>query len=231
MVSTGSNEDGKRNVSGWRNIVAVSAGAYNTVGLKADGTVVVVGADGFDQCQVEDWTDIVQVVCGDSTVFGLKADGTVLIAGKSIGYAGIGKWASFDVSTWTDIVSIAANSYQLVGLKTDGSIVWTGLPYEDREDYSQGKNYDDWQGIAAIDGSGTAMLGLRADGTVVAAYNSMNDETRKKLSEFQDIAVIDVGSDSSEFLAMKADGTLVTTSTNRNILPALSTLDLYDPQQ
>lgn len=231
VVSTGSNEDGKSNVSGWTNIVAVSAGAHNTVGLKADGTVVVAGADGFDQCQVEDWTDIVQVVSGDSTTFGLKADGTVLIAGQSIGYAGIGKWASFDVSTWTDIVSIAANSYQLVGLKPDGSIVWTGLPYEDRVDYSQGKNYDDWQGIAAIDGSGTAMLGLRADGTVVAAYISMNNETRKKLTEFQDIAVIAVGSDSSEFLAMKADGTLMTTSSNRNILPALSTLDLYDPQQ
>ena len=231
VVSTGSNEDGKSNVSGWTNIVAVSAGAHNTVGLKADGTVVVAGADGFDQCQVEDWTDIVQVVSGDSTTFGLKADGTVLIAGQSIGYAGIGKWASFDVSTWTDIVSIAANSYQLVGLKPDGSIVWTGLPYEDRTDFSHGKNYDDWQGIAAIDGSGTAMLGLRADGTVVAAYISMNNETRKKLTEFQDIAVIAVGSDSSEFLAMKADGTLMTTSSNRNILPALSTLDLYDPQQ
>ena len=31
--------------------------------------------------------------------------------------------------------------------------------------------------------------------------------------------------------AMKADGTLMTTSSNRNILPILSTLDLYDPQQ
>ena len=59
----------------------------------------------------------------------------------------------------------------------------------------------------------------------------MNNDTRKKLTEFQDIAVIAVGSDSSEFLAMKADGTLMTTSSNRNILPALSTLDLYDPQQ
>ena len=231
VVATGSNEDGKCNVSGWTNIVAVSAGAYNTVGLKADGTVIVAGADGFDQCQVDDWTDIVQVVSGDSTTFGLKADGTVLIAGKSIGYAGIGKWASFDTSTWTDIVSIAANSYQLVGLKPDGSIVWTGLPYEDRVDYSHGKNYDDWQGIAAIDGAGTAMLGLRADGTVIAAYVHIDNETRKKLAEFQDIAVIAVGSDSSEFLAMKADGTLMTTSSNRNILPILSTLDLYDPQQ
>lgn len=192
--------------------------------------MIVAGADGFDQCQVDDWTDIVQVVSGDSTTFGLKADGTVLIAGKSIGYAGIGKWASFDTSTWTDIVSIAANSYQLVGLKPDGSIVWTGLPYEDWVNYSHGKNYDDWQGIVAIDGSGTSMLGLRADGTVLAAYAYYNNAV-EKLSEFQNIAVIASGDFCTEYLAMKSDGTLMSTSTRQELISILSTLDLYDPQQ
>ena len=33
---------GQCNVSGWRDIIAVSAGWFNTVGLKADGTIVVV---------------------------------------------------------------------------------------------------------------------------------------------------------------------------------------------
>ena len=45
-------------VEGWNDIVAVSAGDSHTVGLKSDGTVVVVGDNYFGQCNVEEWTDI-----------------------------------------------------------------------------------------------------------------------------------------------------------------------------
>ena len=42
----------------WTDIVAVSAGYYHTVGLKADGTVVAVGNNQFSQCDVSEWTNI-----------------------------------------------------------------------------------------------------------------------------------------------------------------------------
>ena len=38
--------------------MAISAGMYHTVGLKADGTVVAVGDNGKGQCDVSGWTDI-----------------------------------------------------------------------------------------------------------------------------------------------------------------------------
>jgi hypothetical protein len=43
VVATGYNPYGQCEVSGWSDIVAVSAGSYHTVGLKSDGTVVAVG--------------------------------------------------------------------------------------------------------------------------------------------------------------------------------------------
>ncbi len=40
----------------WQDIIAITAGWYHTVGLKADGTVVAVGRDGDGQCsKVSEW--------------------------------------------------------------------------------------------------------------------------------------------------------------------------------
>jgi hypothetical protein len=51
------------------------------VGLKADSTVVAVGANAGRQCDVSHWRDIVQIAAGSYHTVGLKADGTVVAAG------------------------------------------------------------------------------------------------------------------------------------------------------
>ena len=58
VVAVGYNDDGRCEVSGWRDIVAVSAGGGHTVGLKRDGTVVAVGGNSKGQCEVSGWIDI-----------------------------------------------------------------------------------------------------------------------------------------------------------------------------
>ena len=80
--------------------MAVSAGSYHTVGLKADGTVVAVGYNDNGQCDVDGWTDIVAVSAGDVHTVGLKADGTV-VATEYIGDYDDGEC---DVDGWTDIL-------------------------------------------------------------------------------------------------------------------------------
>lgn len=42
-------------VNSWTNIVAVAAGGYYTIDLRADGTVVAVGVNDLSQCAVSDW--------------------------------------------------------------------------------------------------------------------------------------------------------------------------------
>ena len=39
----------------WQNTVAITAGGFHAVGLKADGTIVAKGNNEFGQCDVEDW--------------------------------------------------------------------------------------------------------------------------------------------------------------------------------
>ena len=58
VVAVGDNENGLRNVSAWKDIVAISANVYHTIGLKADGTVVTTGNNRFGRCNVLNWTDI-----------------------------------------------------------------------------------------------------------------------------------------------------------------------------
>lgn len=39
-------------------IVAIAAGWHHTVGLKSDGTVVVVGENASGECKLSAWTDM-----------------------------------------------------------------------------------------------------------------------------------------------------------------------------
>jgi len=58
VVATGKNVSGQCNVRYWTNIVAVSAGANHTVGLRNDGTVIAVGDNSMGQREVNGWFDI-----------------------------------------------------------------------------------------------------------------------------------------------------------------------------
>jgi len=86
----GNNAYGQCKVSGWKDIDQVAAGAYHTVGVKENGTVVAVGNNDFGQCEVDDWKDITQVAAGAYHTVGLKSDGTMVAAGPEIELA---KWA------------------------------------------------------------------------------------------------------------------------------------------
>lgn len=59
----------------------IAAGAYHTVGLCADGTVVAVGSSAEGQCDVSDWTEIVSISARHDHTMGLCADGTVVAVG------------------------------------------------------------------------------------------------------------------------------------------------------
>ena len=45
-------------MTGWSDIVAISVGSYNTMGLKADGTMVIVGDNEKGQCNASGWKEI-----------------------------------------------------------------------------------------------------------------------------------------------------------------------------
>ncbi|MCR5006248.1 MAG: hypothetical protein K6A77_10130 [Clostridiales bacterium] len=68
-----------------------------TAALRADGTMVVDGNNGYGQCDVQDWTDITKAVAYYTCTVGLRSDGTVVMNGTD------NQGHSFDLSDWADI--------------------------------------------------------------------------------------------------------------------------------
>lgn len=125
----------------WKDIVAISTGGggggigSHTVGLRRDGTVVAVGANGARQCEVDEWEDIIAISAGNDHTVGLKADGTVVTTPT-------GPRTEAEISNWENIVAISSGYGFTLGLKDDGSVVAVG-------NYKNGQsNVEPWNNIA-----------------------------------------------------------------------------------
>ena len=183
-----------KNINGY---TAISSGAFHTVGLKSDGTVVAVGYNYSGQCDVSEWTDIVAISAGTCHTVGLKTDGTVVAVGDN--YSG-----QCDVSEWTDIVQISAGTCHTVGLKTDGTVVAVG-------DNGSGRcNVSSWKDIVYVSAGRNHTVGLKSDGTVVAVGD--NDSGKCDVSSWKDI--VDVSAGDNYTVGLKSDGTVVAVGVN-----------------
>lgn len=80
-ISTGINDRGQGNLSGWTDIIAISTNEGVTLGLKRDGTVVAAGDNQYGQMDIAGWKDIIAIDVGFYISIGLKADGTMVVAG------------------------------------------------------------------------------------------------------------------------------------------------------
>ena len=98
MIAVGFNDDGQCNVGGWRNIVAISAGGYHTVGLDKDGNVYATGKNEYGQCDVSEWENVVAISAGWGHTVGLTREHSVLFAGYEA--AGIDE---NHIPKWNDI--------------------------------------------------------------------------------------------------------------------------------
>lgn len=92
----GDNTYGQCDVSDWTDIIAVSAGDFHTVGLKADGSVIITNADQATYEEIRTWSDVVAISAGYGFTLGLKSDGTVF----AVGYD---KDGQRDVDSWKNI--------------------------------------------------------------------------------------------------------------------------------
>ena len=192
------NDYGQCNVSGWKDIVSVSAGESHIVGLRSDGTAVAVGNNAQGQCNVSGWNNIVAITAGVSHTIGLKKDGTVVAAGNN-GYG------QCSVSGWTDIIAIAAGWDYTVGLKADGTVVAVG----DNE-YGQ-CNVAGWVDIIGIAAGSAHTVGLKSDGTAIAV--GYNGDYECNLSNWSDIIAVAAGHQHT--IGLKSDGSVVAVGSNK----------------
>ncbi len=144
----------------WEDIVAVSDD--NTIGIKADGTVVGVAINtyGIEPYVIEDWRDIVAVSYSCPCKLGLRRDGTI---------ATINGHPELKASDWHDIIAIHSEYPSTIGVRADGTVVIAGGNHYQQSDVSG------WHDIVAVSGNNIYLLGLKADGTLVTVGDIPND--------------------------------------------------------
>ena len=199
VLTTGDNYN-EVNVSGWKDITAVSSGDNYIVGLKSNGTVVV--SEKSLGGHVSSWGNMIAISTGGYDTVGLRDDGTVAYAA----YAGVNTSITQSLSTWKDIVAIYASNNFILGLKKDGTVVAAGEGYD--PDVTKLKN------IVKLSINAQQIVGLRDDGTVIAFGTQLTGFGKDdKSSVWKDIIDISVGSSQGVGITygLRSDGTIVCT--------------------
>ena len=194
VAAAGPNADGQCNTNtyDWKGVVQVSAGAYYTVGLRADGTVVGAGRHEFGQRDFRGWSDIVQVSAGSRHTVGLRRDGSVLATGAN-------KFGECGVRHWRHISRVVAGHGCTFGIKKDGRVLVAG----DNSDGSLGVSH--LNGVADIAYAAPGrILALLRNGTVarVGTENTM----RRNFSLLRGIKQLSAAPD--YFAGLMADGSV-----------------------
>ena len=181
----------------WTDIAAVSAGSWHTVGLKSDGTVVSAGSKDEDSGNVMGWTDIVAVSAGWDHTVGLKADGTAVYAGPGLNAHGVADWQD---------IRLPLGERKELG-KTENKKT------EDKKPESAELSLSIDNALlneTTLSTYRTNTVGLRSDGTVVAAGS--NEDGECDVSDWRDIIAVSTGNGC--IFGLKANGTVIAIGNN-----------------
>ena len=201
-IAAGDRENrGCCDIYGWRDLTAVSAGDYFTLGLFSNGTVDAVGDNSEGQCNVGSWTDIVAIAAGDFHSIGLRSDGTVVAAGqRKYGQCNVDK-LNAAVTDDVKIIAVAASFNHTVVLYSDGTVGAVG-----NNDNGQ-CNTESWDDVVSVYAGVRYTLGLRSDGTVLVTGE--NSDGRCNVSGWTDIVMLAAGD--FHTVGITADGRILHT--------------------
>lgn len=210
VLLSGKNFAGESEILKWTDIASVSASNEILAGLKNDGSVVIAKRKQHYayRIDVSEWSDIIDVAVGEQYIVGLRADGTLTAQG-------IDGYGETDIDEWTDIIQIDTGWQHTVGLDNAGNVHIAGLHAETLLREIADKQ-NEWTNIISISTGGSSgrgtlgkghVVGLRADGTVVAAGD--NSFGQCNVEEWSDIIAVSAGD--YHTVGLKSDGTVVTT--------------------
>jgi len=187
---------------GTTNLIAVAAGSWHNLGLRADGTVVAWGNDGSGQTDVPaGLRDAVAIAAGGYHSLAIRADGTVAAWGAD-------DYGQTDVPAGlAGVVGIAAGIWHSVALRVDGTVAAWGDNSLGQINVPKGLTQ-----VTAVAAGGNHTLVLKADGTVVAwgeNTGAEGDVTGQSAVPLGLTNVVAIGAGEYHSLAVKADGTVV----------------------
>jgi hypothetical protein len=184
------------------NVIAVAAGAWHSLALRADGTVLAWGDDTAGQCDVPLTIQPALVVAGGGYhSVAIQADGTVAA------------WGANDSGQTTvpaglaNVIGIGAGTLHSVALRRNGTVAAWG-----DNNWGQSSVPVGLSNVIAVAAWGNHSLALRADGTV-AAWGDNNDAGGNFVGQSIVPAnltnVVAVAAGEYHSLAVRADGSVV----------------------
>ncbi|HXI72712.1 MAG TPA: hypothetical protein VNN22_20425 [Verrucomicrobiae bacterium] len=184
---------------GESNWVAVAAGGYHGLALRADGTVAGWGDYNYGPASPPtNLTSVTAIAAGMYHSLALTTDGMV------VGWGYDGNGAATPPADLTHVVAIAAGDAHSLALKNDGTVVqWGGLGFGG---YPSGP-LSNLTGVVAIACGGWHSLALKSDGTVIGWGDNNRYRQATPPTNLTQVVAIAAGGDHS--LALKSDGTVV----------------------
>lgn len=161
VTAWGDNTYGQTNImADTTGVVAVAAGGYHSLALRADGTVAAWGMNMYGETNVPiGLTNVVQVAGGGYFSLGLKGDGSVIAWGQY--YNGTAMVPMVVPPEATNVIAIAGCGNHALALRSNGTVVAWGSDVYGETDTPLGLT-----NVVAVAGGYWHSIALRGDGTV-----------------------------------------------------------------
>ena len=175
-------------IASWTGITQAAVTDGIAVGLKEDGTVVSAAAAGTvvsgTAAGFSEWTQIVSLAAGNGEIVGVRSDGTVLSNRRTLSVSGA--------------QSAAVGGDYVAAVLSDGTVEVSGISGGAANVYS-------WKDIVQTAAGAEHTVGLKSDGTVVAA--GANENGQCEIGDWTDVAYIAAGDYYT--IGVKTDGSLL----------------------
>ncbi|MBD2862231.1 RCC1 domain-containing protein [Paenibacillus oceani] len=194
--------------------IAIAAGYFHSLALKADGSVVAWGTNNKGQLNVPAvaQSGVVSIAAGYYHSLALRSDGSVVAWGDhTYGQTTVPAEAE------SGVVAIAAGAYHSLALKADGSVMAWGLQTNGQSTVPASAT----SGVVSIAAGYFHSLALKADGSVVGWGSNVRGQTTIPAGAASGVVSIAAGDTHS--LALKADGSVIAWGSNsqgQRIVPA-----------
>ncbi|HJD32190.1 MAG TPA: protein kinase [Candidatus Eisenbergiella stercorigallinarum] len=148
---------GLRKAEEWTGIKQLACAQGSIFGLREDGSVQALMANGAERELPDEWIDIAAIFSGPD-VGAVRKDGTAVIDQPEDN-----EYGQKNVSGWENLTQLALSESHTVGLRADGTVVAVGSNTSGQCDV------EDWTDIVYVAASNDCTLGIRADGTLAIA--------------------------------------------------------------
>ena len=190
------------------NVIAIAAGAWHNLALRADGTILTWGDDSRAQCEAPPTLrDPVAIAAGGYHGLAIRLNGTVVAWGADdYGQANV-------PAGLARVIGIAAGTWHSVALRTDGTVAIWG-----DNSFGQTNQPPGLTNVTAVAAGGSHTLALKADGTVVAWGENTDAEGNvagQSVVPWGLTNVVAIGAGEYHSLAVKRDGTVAAWGTTR----------------